>query len=336
MMKLLSPLAFGLMTTALLLTLSLLSLSTGAVKLDVAQLASALLGQGDEATVFILQQLRLPRTLNALAIGAILGCSGAVLQGLFRNPLADPGIIGVSAGAALGAGIAIVLLPASLFGVQLGITSVFAFVSSLLITLFVYRLGQTQYGSQMTLMLLGGIAIGSIAFALLGLLQYIADDRALRDLTTWQLGSLAQSNYWHVLLTWLVLAIVLLRFRRLAHALNALLLGDIEAQHLGVNIERVKRQCIFFTALAIGMAVAVAGIIGFVGLVVPHICRGLLGANHKVLIPASSLMGAVLLLFADILARAIAPPAEVPIGIITALLGAPFFIALLLKLKGKV
>ncbi|MBE2894250.1 FecCD family ABC transporter permease [Spirabiliibacterium falconis] len=334
-MKLISPFIFGAITLSLLLGLSLLSLSTGAVKLELEHIITALFGQGDNATVFILQQLRLPRTLTALSIGAILGCCGAVLQGLFRNPLADPGIIGVSAGAALGAGIAIVLLPASLFGLQLGITSIFAFLGSLLITLFVYRLGKTQYGSQMTLMLLGGIAIGSIAFALLGLLQYVADDRALRDLTTWQLGSLAQSHYWHVIVTFIALIIVLLRFKQLAYALNALLLGDIEAQHLGINIERVKRQCIFLTALAIGIAVAVAGIIGFVGLVVPHICRTLLGANHKILIPASSVMGAVLLLFADILARAIAPPAEVPIGIITALIGAPFFIALLLKLKGK-
>ncbi|MBE2895663.1 iron ABC transporter permease [Pasteurellaceae bacterium HPA106] len=335
-MKLISPALFSSITLALLVALCLLSLSSGAVKLDIAHVVTALLGQGDSGNVFILQQLRLPRTLNAITIGAILGGCGAVLQGLFRNPLADPGIIGVSAGAALGAGIAIVLLPTALFGFQLGITSTFAFIGSLVITLFVYRLGQTPYGSQMTLMLLGGIAIGAIAFALLGLLQYIADDRALRDLTTWQLGSLAQSNYWHVGITVVVLILVLVRFHSLAQALNALLLGDIEAQHLGVNIERVKRQCIFLTALAIGIAVAVAGIIGFVGLVVPHICRGLLSANHKILIPASSLLGAVLLLFADILARAIAPPAEVPIGIITALLGAPFFIALLLKLKGKV
>lgn len=318
---------------AILLMLFLLSLSVGAVSLDLKQNFLALFGQGNSQVVFIVQQLRLPRTLLCLLIGAILAICGSVLQGLFRNPLADPSVIGVSAGAALGAGIAIVLIPSGLFFWQSHLIAIFAFIGGLVATLFVYKIGRSEFGSDVKLMLLSGIAIGSLAFAFLGILQFIADDSALRELSMWQLGSLSQANSYNITLCTMVFILIYWRFSHLAQALNALLLGDLEARHLGINIEKVKYHCIIFTALAIGIAVASAGIIGFIGLVIPHICRTLLGANHRTLIPTSALLGAIILLTADILARIIAPPAEIPIGILTALLGAPFFIYLLIKSK---
>ncbi|TNH05537.1 iron ABC transporter permease [Testudinibacter sp. TR-2022] len=326
-------LAIGLL---LLSAIILLSLVSGAVNTDLWQTLTALYGKGDSSTVFIVQQLRLPRTLLGVFIGAILGCCGAVLQGLFRNPLADPGIIGVSAGAALGAAIAIVLLPQGiLLWNKLSLLSLFSFIGGLLATLFVYHIGKTHYGTRMTLILLSGIAIGALAFAFLGLLQFIADDRALRELTTWQLGSLAHGNCNTVILCAVTAFLLLTQFMRRASALNALLLGDLEARHLGVSVEKIKRSCIIYTALGIGIAVSVSGMIGFIGLIVPHIARTLLGPNHKTLIPACALIGAILLLGADILARKLAAPAEIPIGILTALLGAPFFITLLIKNKGR-
>ncbi|WP_066114273.1 FecCD family ABC transporter permease [Gallibacterium salpingitidis] len=318
----------------ILITLTLLSLNLGAIHFDISTTLFALIGKGDANTVFILQQLRLPRTLLAIIVGGILGVSGTILQGLFRNPLADSGVIGISAGAALGAAIAIVLLPASLlFWQRDQLIALFAFVGGLITTLLVYRIGRTTFGTNMLLILLGGIAIGSLAFAFLGLLQFLADDQALRELTIWQLGSLAQGNFFNILLCLLAFILLFWQATTMSQALNAMLLGDLEAKHLGINIEKIKKRCIYLIAFAIGIAVSVTGMIGFIGLVVPHIARTLLGADHKKLIPITAVLGAILLLLADIVARSIAPPAEIPIGILTALLGAPFFIGLLIKHK---
>ncbi|WP_279716193.1 FecCD family ABC transporter permease [Chelonobacter oris] len=328
--------AFLTVSCVLLALLTALSLAIGAVDLALTQVLTALVGQGDDSTVFILQELRVPRTLLSMFIGGILGLCGAVLQGLFRNPLADPAIIGVSAGAALGAAIAIVLLPQGIL-LWNGISpiSLFAFFGGLGATLFVYHIGRSSSGTRMTLVLLSGIAIGSLAFAFLGILQFVADDRALRELSMWQLGSLAQGNQSAVLLCGSAFGLLFWRFKRQTNALNALLLGDLEAKHLGIQVDKIKYRCIYLTALGIGIAVSVSGMIGFIGLIVPHICRTLLGPNHKTLLPASALVGAMLLLSADILARKLAAPAEIPIGILTALLGSPFFIVLLIRNKGK-
>lgn len=318
----------------ILILLILLSLHLGAIHFDLSTMFWGIFGQGETSVVFVLQQLRLPRTLLAIAIGAILGVSGAVLQGLFRNPLADAGVIGISAGAALGAGVAIVLLPTSLLFWQQGqLIAGFAFLGGLSATLMVYRIGYTASGTNILLILLGGIAIGALAFAFLGILQFIADDQALRQLTIWQLGSLANSNQLTIFLCFIVLILIFLQFKRISPQLNALLLGDLEAKHLGVDIEKIKKRCIYLVALAIGIAVSASGMIGFIGLVVPHLCRALLGPDHRTLIPSSALVGAILLLLADIVARSIVPPAEIPIGILTALIGAPFFIGLLMKYK---
>lgn len=282
----------------------------------------------------IVGQIRLPRALLGLCVGAVLALSGVAMQGLFRNPLADPGLIGVSSGAALGAAVAIVGgaafggLPTALAPYLL---SGCAFAGGLGVTALVYRLGRRDGQTSVATMLLAGIALTALAGAAIGLFTYLADDATLRTLTFWNLGSLNGASYARLWPLLLVTAAVALWLPRRARALNALLLGESEARHLGFAVERLKRELVFCTALGVGAAVAAAGMIGFIGLVVPHLMRLLVGPDHRLLLPASALAGASLLLLADLLARLLLAPAELPIGIVTALLGAPFFIYLLLR-----
>ncbi|WP_275919615.1 iron ABC transporter permease [Aeromonas sp. 2HA2] len=328
------------LTSAALALLLVGSLATGPMALSLGESLRALFaGQesGIEAhKLLIVQEIRLPRTLLCIAVGGILGLCGAVMQGLFRNPLADPGIIGVSGGAALGAALAIVLL-APLGGQQwqsllgIGLLPLLAFLGGALTTTLVYLLGTREGGTSVTVMLLAGVAITALSGAVIGLLTYLADDQMLRNLSLWQMGTLAAGKPVDVALALATLITLLLLFMRDANPLNALLLGEGEARHLGVNVQSLKRRLILLTAAGVGVAVAVAGMIGFVGLVVPHLVRLLAGPNHVRLLPLSALLGAALLLGADMLARTLMAPAELPVGIITALLGAPFFIWLLVK-----
>lgn len=327
----------------LLLVLALwLSLALGPVSLPLADTLQALLrlfglplaGAGLEQTELILGQIRLPRTLLGLLVGAVLALCGVAMQGLFRNPLADPGLIGVSSGAALGAAVAIVG-GAALGGLPQALApyllSLCAFIGGLGVTALVYRLGRRDGETQVATMLLAGIALTALAGAAVGLFTYLADDATLRTLTFWNLGSLNGASYSRLWPLLLVTAAVALWLPRRARALNALLLGESEARHLGFAVERVKAELVFCTALGVGAAVAAAGMIGFIGLVVPHLVRLLVGPDHRVLLPASALAGASLLLLADLAARLLLAPAELPIGIVTALIGAPFFLYLLLR-----
>ncbi|MDU9410319.1 iron chelate uptake ABC transporter family permease subunit [Pseudomonas sp. zfem001] len=320
-----------------------LSLALGPVSLplgDTLRAALRLLGVplAADASVqqaeLILAQIRMPRTLLGLAVGMVLALCGVAMQGLFRNPLADPGLVGVSSGAALGAAVAIV--GGAAFG---GLPEAFApyllsacaFVGGLLVTALVYRLGRRDGQTHVATMLLAGIALTALAGAVIGLFTYLADDATLRTLTFWNLGSLNGASYarlWPLLLATLAVALWL---PRRARALNALLLGESEARHLGFDVERLKRELVFCTALGVGAAVAAAGLIGFIGLVVPHLMRLLVGPDHRLLLPASALAGASLLLLADLVARLALAPAELPIGIVTALIGAPFFLYLLVR-----
>ncbi|ELR67725.1 Hemin ABC transporter, permease protein [Photobacterium marinum] len=287
----------------------------------------------------VIHQVRLPRTLLCIAIGAILALCGAVMQGLFRNPLADPGIIGVSGGAGLGAALAIVIFAplANSFPqlLTLGTVPACAFLGGAATTYLVYRLGTDKTGTSVTVMLLAGVAIGALSGAGLGLLNYFADDQALRDLSLWSMGSLAGATWQSITLAFTTLAILLIWFDRHANALNAFLLGEAEAKHMGINVQCLKRTLILLCAAGVGVAVSLTGIIGFVGLIIPHLGRMLTGPNHKTLLPLSALLGALILLVADMMARVIAAPAELPVGIVTAILGAPFFIILLVTQKGK-
>lgn len=310
----------------------LLSASVGSYTLNANQLLDP-----DSHDYLVFWQIRLPRTLLTLIVGACLGICGAAMQGLFRNPLADPSLIGISSGAALGAGIAIVftheltqrlLVPSWLI---LGLTPLFAFSLGLMVTLILYRLA-TQYGkTHIAILLLAGVAIQAITGAALGLLTYIADNNELRDLTFWSMGSFNAANWVMVALSASVILPSLVIILRQYHALNALMLGEQNAFYLGFNVERKKRIIIVLTALMIGVAVSVSGIIGFIGLVVPHLIRLMFGANHRFLLLGSAIFGATLLLLADTISRTLIAPAELPIGIITALFGGPFFLYLLLK-----
>lgn len=309
-----------------------LALMLGSLQLSASEVLDALLpGDGVPHAELVVNQLRLPRALLAALCGATLALCGVAMQGLFRNPLADPGLIGVSSGAALGAAASILLLPLiqlpDWLAPWLGMLS--AFAGGLLVTLLVYRLGQRDGQTRVAVMLLAGVALSALSAALVGLCGYLADDGALRALTYWSLGSLNGASFLRLLPLLPVFALVAFWLPRRAQALNALLLGESEARHLGIEVERLKIELVLCVALGVGATVAAAGMIGFVGLVVPHLLRLLTGPDHRRLLPAAALGGALLLLLADLVARLLLAPAELPIGTVTALLGAPFFLYLL-------
>jgi len=286
----------------------------------------------------IIMEIRLPRLILALLVGAVLAILGAVMQGLFRNPLADPSLIGVSGGASVGASIVIVTAGGAMLSPLAGLSMVAlgAFIGGVITTLVVYRVATSSLGTSVTTMLLAGIAIGAIAGAFNSLLSYFSDNQMLRQISVWQMGNLGGANWQKASLMAAVSLIIFSLLPSHAKSLNAFLLGESEARHLGIDVQRIKRQLIFLTALGVGVSVALAGLIGFVGLVIPHMVRLLIGPDHRALLPASALAGASLLLIADSIARVVVLPAELPTGILTALLGAPFFVVLLLKQRGEI
>lgn len=288
----------------------------------------------------IVYDVRLPRILLGILVGAALAVSGAVMQGLFRNPLADPGLVGVSAGASLGAVSVIVLGPTLLAPLTalLGTLSLplMAFLGGLATTFLLYRIATRQGRTSVATMLLAGIALAALAMALTGILIFVADDRQLRDLTFWQLGSLAGATWQKIAAVGPVIALGLAATPFLARGLNALSLGEATAGHLGVPVQRLKYITIVAVSAMVGAGVAVSGAIAFVGIVVPHLLRLAIGPDNRYLLPASALLGAMLLLVADAVARTIVAPAELPIGIVTAVSGAPFFLWILLRNRSVV
>ena len=276
----------------------------------------------------VVWDLRTPRTLLAMFIGALISVCGAVTQGLFRNPLADPGIIGVSTGAGLGAALSIVLLPVALSSVM---TPIAAFSGGLVTTLLVYKLAQSSQGTSVLILLLAGVAIAAFAGAAIGFLQYMANEEKLRDLTLWGMGTLNGAQFSTVALVAVTFLGLFFLYYKNANDLNALLMGEPEARHLGIDVEALKMRLIVLTAFGIGIAVATTGVIGFLGLVVPHLVRMLVGPDHRVLLPLSALMGAALLVLADVASRLLLAPSELPVGLMTAIFGAPFFTFLLIQ-----
>lgn len=262
------------------------------------------------------------------------------MQGLFRNPLADPGIVGISSGAGLGAALMIVLGSTILTPIHsvLGFYAlpIAAFAGALLTTFTLYRIGTHGGFTSVATMLLAGIALAALAAAGIGLLIFVADDQQLRDLNFWNLGSLAGATWEKLAAVAPIVAIVLLATPFFAAGLNGLLLGETGAAHLGVRVQRLKAGSIVAVAAATGASVAVSGGIGFVGIVVPHLLRLTIGPDHRHLLPASALLGASLLILADTVSRTIVAPAELPIGIVTAIAGAPVFLWILLGRKGLV
>tara|TARA_B100000795_G_scaffold227050_1_gene183266 strand:+ start:617 stop:1636 length:1020 start_codon:yes stop_codon:yes gene_type:complete len=324
----------------LLPVVALLSLTVGTVSISWVEALRAVVGSSSTTQIdTILFDIRLPRILLAIFVGAVLATTGAVMQGLFRNPLADPSLIGVSSGASVGASLMIVTAGGFIQGgalVGISLVSIGAFVGGFTATLLVYRLATSGMGTSVTTMLLAGIAIGALAGALNSLLSYFSDNDMLRQISLWQMGNLSGASWLKVSIMGVVTILLMGLFPRDSRALNALLLGESEARHLGINVQRVKRRLIVLTALGVGVSVAVAGLVGFVGLIMPHIIRLMIGPDHRWLIPASGLAGAILLVVADSLARVVVIPAELPTGILTAILGAPFFVALLLQQRKDV
>lgn len=334
---------FFIIISVLLAVAIILNIAMGGVRIQPMQVIAIMLErigidigvsfEGRQASV--LWAIRLPRIILAFLVGSTLALTGAAMQGLFRNPLADPGLLGISSGAALAA-VGVIVFGQSLLGGALALLGtwllpVSAFLGSLIVTVTVYMLSTRHGRTDVATMLLAGIAINALAGSATGLMVFVADDNQLRDITFWSLGSLGGMT-WKPLLAcapFMLISIILLPF--LARPLNAFLLGEAEAGHLGTNTQRVKLAVVFLTAVAVGAAVSVSGIIGFVGLVVPHLIRLALGPDHRILLPASMILGSSLLLFADLFARMVVMPAELPIGIVTSLVGSPFFLWLLLQ-----
>lgn len=279
----------------------------------------------------ILWQIRLPRVLLAFLIGAMLAWAGVLIQGMVRNPLADPGLIGVSGGAAVCVALVFwlsgmgVLLPA-------WVQPVAAFVGAVIALLLVLKISANQSDS-MSYLILAGIAVSVLAGAIIGLLSYLATDNALRQISFWSMGSLSAASWQWVLVMLVALLPAMWVWRSRLASLDALLLGELNAQALGVAVKKLQWQVIFWTALFVALSVAAAGMIGFVGLVSPHLARLLTGASHQRVLPLATVLGGGLLVLADLFARTLISPAEIPIGIITALIGGPVFIMLLAREK---
>lgn len=330
----------GLTLACLLLTI--VAIGQGAIAIAPGRVAEILMARltGDTSLlegrdVLVVLNIRLPRVLLGLLVGAGLAVSGALMQGLFRNPLADPGLVGVSSGAGLAAAATIVLGDRFLAGTMMKLPFAAlpfgAFCGGLITTLALYLISTRGGRTSVATMLLAGVALGAMAGALTGLLSFISDDRQLRDLTFWSLGSLGGASWTKLSVVAPIILPLLLLMPLLARGLNGLMLGEAEAYHLGIPVQRIKALAILLVALAVGASVASAGMVGFVGIVVPHLIRLSVGPDHRLLLPLSALGGAMLLVGADIVARLIVVPAELPIGIVTATIGAPFFLWLLLR-----
>ncbi len=325
----------------LLVVVSLLSLRIGAVPIGWADTINALLHPAAyPREAAIIWNIRLPRMILGALVGAALGMSGALMQGLFRNPLADPGLVGVSAGASLAAAATIVisdripwLMVAAGF---VPILPLGAFCGGLSATALLYVIATRRGSTSIPVLMLAGVALAALAGALNGLLVYMSDDRQLRDITFWLLGSRGGATWSKVVSSLPFVLPAILLAPLLAGGLNALALGEAEAFYLGLPVQRIKRATILLVAVAVGASVAAAGTIGFVGIVVPHALRLVLGADHRWILPMSGTLGALLLICADCLARTVVAPGELPIGILTAALGAPWFLFLLLRRDGTV
>ena len=326
------------LTIICLLSLSILvcivGLSFGSFQIELTKI---FLGFGDPLQTEVLLNIRSPRVLLAAIVGAGLGISGAALQGLFRNPLADPALIGVSAGAAFGAVSAIVLINTGLSFLQLGsfLVPLAAIIGSLVVIGLIYILTASFTNSGILYMLLVGIALNAISTVGIGFLTFISSDSQLRTLTFWMMGSFGSTS-WELLLPAVVLIMVTI-FTLVSNArkLDIMQLGESEASRIGIDVVKTRRTIIISTAVMIGICVSLSGIIGFVGLVIPHMVRMLAGSSHTYLLIGSAIMGMLITVLADLFSRLVIQPAELPIGLATSALGAPFFLWLVLRLRNK-
>lgn len=288
---------------------------------------------------YVIWDVRLARIVMAILVGSILAVSGTVMQGMFKNPLATPDLIGITAGATLMAAITIVLggffrhlLPDY---IQYSLLSIAAFVGALVTMILVYRMSTTQGKTNVIIMLLSGVAISALGFACTGFLIYLSKEEQLRDLTFWNLGSLGGATWGKNGILFMVMIVSYSVLINKGKALNAMMLGEKDAEHLGIPVERIKKQIVVLTALMVGACVAFSGTIGFVGLIVPYILRLIFKSNYQIILPLSAVIGSILLLVADTFSRTIVAPSEIPIGVLTAFMGAPVFIAILIRFKNQ-
>ena len=315
-----------------LISIFFLSVTLGSFDFNLRDLLSRKSNSLDSIVLF---EIRIPRVLLAAFVGASLGISGASLQGLFRNPLADPGLIGVSAGAALGASFVIVVgssfFPEFIFGTFILPFSAIIGASFVISLLYIFTQGFGYQG--ITYMLLVGIAVNAFASVGIGILTYISTDSELRGLTFWTMGSFGGSSWQLIMPALIIISLTVLWLIPSSRKLDLLQLGEPEAYRLGVDVRRLKFKVIISSAVIVGLSVSLSGMIGFVGLVVPHLVRLLGGVNHNYLLPGSALLGASLMMGADLLSRILIQPAELPVGLITSAIGAPFFLWLIFRIR---
>ncbi|MDY0090114.1 MAG: iron ABC transporter permease [Flavobacteriaceae bacterium] len=326
----------------LLVVISVSSLFMGVYEFETTVfdiLKSAFVSNPDisETDHYIVYDLRLPRIIMGVLIGSMLAVSGTCMQGMFKNPLATPDLIGITSGATLFAAITIVLgsyiKPYIHEDFHFYLLSMMAFIGSLLTMISVYRISTINGKTNVVIMLLSGVAITALGFAFTGFLIYISKEEELRDLTFWNLGSLAGATWVKNTILFVVMLVSYFFLIRRGKSLNAMMLGENDAKHLGIPVERIKKQIVVFTALMVGTAVAFSGTIGFIGLIVPYILRLIFKSNYQIILPLSAVFGSILLVGADTISRTLVAPSEIPIGILTAILGAPVFIAILIKNK---
>ena len=310
----------------------LLACVNGCIAINFTDIFS---GEISDLTKIVLLEIRLPRVILAALVGASLGISGAALQGLFRNPLADPGLIGVSAGAALGATLVIVLGSNFLSGFMLGsfLLPLGAISGAMLVIMMLYMLTKGFGYQGVTYMLLVGIAVNAIAGVGIGILTFISTDSELRGLTFWTMGSFGGVTWPLLIPAIIIILISVASMMTVSRNLDLIQLGEPEAYRLGVDVKKLKYKIIISCAAAVGASVSLSGMIGFVGLVVPHLVRLFGGVNHNYLLPGSAFIGAALMITADMVARTMIQPAELPVGLITSAIGSPFFLWLIFRIK---
>ena len=341
---------FFIVMPLLLAMISIISIAFGPVEISLKEMFEiifynlGLLDSNIAASFTQIQEvvflnIRLPRILLAIFVGVALGTSGAILQGLFRNPLVDPGFIGVSSGAAVGAMIAIMFSQViSYYFLDFLIPFIlplFAMTGAFSTTFLVYKMSKIYNKTNIMAMLLSGIAINALAGSIIGLFISISSDAQLRSFTFWTLGGLDSADWSIIYLSFFFIFIPFIMVYRMKNQMDVFMLGDAESQHLGLNIELLKKKIILISSIMVGISVSFTGMIGFIGLVTPHLVRLCIGPNHKYLIPGSALLGAILLTLSDFICKTVISPAQLPVGVITSAIGAPFFVWLIINQKRR-
>jgi len=335
-MKKISLFTSGIILIFILVLAVLISLSVGAAEYPIEKVWNILTGHGNDTENFIIFNVRLPRIIADILVGISLALSGVVLQAIFRNPLVEPYLLGISGGAAFGVVIATFLgiffyVDFLFFG--LSSVSVFAFSGGIFAVLITYYVARVRNTTPTLTLLLSGIIVGTLFSALIMIMMTLTKAEKLHGILSWLFGSFAHSAWDDVRILFPIVIVCTLSFYFFSRDMNAVLFGEEEAKHLGIDTENLKKILILLATLLTSVAVSVAGIIGFVGLVIPHVVRIIFGPNHKILIPFSAISGGIFMLVCDTLARTIAMPIEIPVGAITAMVGAPLFIYLLRKKK---